>query len=337
MQKVLYTKWNSCYVPVVVFQSFSSIVGPNGSGKSNVIDSMLFVFGYRASKIRSKKLSVLIHNSENHMNLTACTVAVHFQKIIDTGVRVQGGSLPIHVGTCPGGSLQTQGYVSRGVTTHTCGYVSRGVTTDTGVRVQGSHCRHRGTCPGGSLPIHVGTCPGGVTTHTCGYVSRGGHYPYMWVRVQGGHYRHRGTCPGGSLPIHVGMCPGGSLQTQGYVSRGVTADTGVRVRGGHYPYMWVHVRGGHYPYMWVHVQGGHYPYMWVHVQGGHYPYMWVGVCSRYWGTCLQNIAIPHTCKPCSLFICHSNNSALCFSKNLSHNLHVNTRAWKWVVTGQFRL
>lgn len=37
---------------VFVLQSFTSIVGPNGSGKSNVIDSMLFVFGYRAQKIR---------------------------------------------------------------------------------------------------------------------------------------------------------------------------------------------------------------------------------------------------------------------------------------------
>jgi chromosome segregation ATPase len=33
------------------FQSFTSIVGPNGSGKSNVIDSMLFVFGFRANKM----------------------------------------------------------------------------------------------------------------------------------------------------------------------------------------------------------------------------------------------------------------------------------------------
>ena len=33
-------------------KSFASIVGPNGSGKSNVIDSMLFVFGYKASKVR---------------------------------------------------------------------------------------------------------------------------------------------------------------------------------------------------------------------------------------------------------------------------------------------
>ncbi|KAK8749380.1 hypothetical protein OTU49_015814 [Cherax quadricarinatus] len=64
-------------------KSFTSIVGPNGSGKSNVIDSMLFVFGYRAQKIRSKKISVLIHESEEHKNVQSCTVSVHFQKIID--------------------------------------------------------------------------------------------------------------------------------------------------------------------------------------------------------------------------------------------------------------
>ncbi|XP_030837819.1 structural maintenance of chromosomes protein 4 isoform X1 [Strongylocentrotus purpuratus] len=69
-------------------KSFSCIIGPNGSGKSNVIDSMLFVFGYRAAKIRSKKLSVLIHKSENHKDLKSCTVAVHFQKIVDTGAGV---------------------------------------------------------------------------------------------------------------------------------------------------------------------------------------------------------------------------------------------------------
>ncbi|KAK6478689.1 structural maintenance of chromosomes protein 4 [Huso huso] len=62
---------------------FSCIIGPNGSGKSNVIDSMLFVFGYRAQKIRSKKLSVLVHNSDEHSNVQSCTVEVHFQKIID--------------------------------------------------------------------------------------------------------------------------------------------------------------------------------------------------------------------------------------------------------------
>ena len=66
-----------------VFQNFSSIVGPNGSGKSNVIDAMLFVFGYRSKMIRTKKVSQLIHNSENHQNVQSCTVAVHFQKIND--------------------------------------------------------------------------------------------------------------------------------------------------------------------------------------------------------------------------------------------------------------
>lgn len=64
-------------------QRFSCIIGPNGSGKSNVIDSMLFVFGYRAQKIRSKKLSVLIHSSDKHKDVQSCTVEVHFQKIID--------------------------------------------------------------------------------------------------------------------------------------------------------------------------------------------------------------------------------------------------------------
>jgi len=69
-----------------LLQNFSAIVGPNGSGKSNVIDSMLFVFGYRASKIRSKKISVLIHSSDSHPKVESCTVSVHFQKIIDHGV-----------------------------------------------------------------------------------------------------------------------------------------------------------------------------------------------------------------------------------------------------------
>ena len=64
-------------------KSFTSIVGPNGSGKSNVIDSMLFVFGYRAQKIRSKKISVLIHNSEGNLDISSCTVRVFFQEIID--------------------------------------------------------------------------------------------------------------------------------------------------------------------------------------------------------------------------------------------------------------
>lgn len=63
--------------------SFSAVVGPNGSGKSNVIDSMLFVFGFRASKMRQSKLKELIHNSESFPNLDFCQVDIHFEKIID--------------------------------------------------------------------------------------------------------------------------------------------------------------------------------------------------------------------------------------------------------------
>ncbi|KAL4951450.1 RecF/RecN/SMC [Aspergillus filifer] len=63
--------------------SFSSVVGPNGSGKSNVIDALLFVFGFRASKMRQGKISALIHNSANHPNLPYCEVEVYFQEIFD--------------------------------------------------------------------------------------------------------------------------------------------------------------------------------------------------------------------------------------------------------------
>ena len=64
-------------------QSFSSVVGPNGSGKSNVIDSLLFVFGFRASKMRQGKISALIHNSAQHQDLDFCEVEVHFQEVVD--------------------------------------------------------------------------------------------------------------------------------------------------------------------------------------------------------------------------------------------------------------
>jgi structural maintenance of chromosome 4 len=63
--------------------TFSSVVGPNGSGKSNVIDSLLFVFGFRASKMRQGKISALIHNSAQYPNLEFCEVAVHFHEVMD--------------------------------------------------------------------------------------------------------------------------------------------------------------------------------------------------------------------------------------------------------------
>ena len=63
--------------------SFSAVVGPNGSGKSNVIDALLFVFGFRASKMRQGKISALIHNSAAFPDLPYCEVEVHFQEVID--------------------------------------------------------------------------------------------------------------------------------------------------------------------------------------------------------------------------------------------------------------
>lgn len=59
--------------------SFTAVVGPNGSGKSNVIDSLLFVFGFRAKKMRQDKLTGLIHNSEKEPNLKFARVEVHFE------------------------------------------------------------------------------------------------------------------------------------------------------------------------------------------------------------------------------------------------------------------
>ncbi|XP_022905361.2 structural maintenance of chromosomes protein 4 [Onthophagus taurus] len=79
--------WFKSYAGVVhvgpFHKRFNAVMGPNGSGKSNVIDSMLFVFGYRATKIRSKKLSGLIHNSDSYRNVQSCSVTVHFAQITD--------------------------------------------------------------------------------------------------------------------------------------------------------------------------------------------------------------------------------------------------------------
>jgi structural maintenance of chromosome 4 len=63
---------------------FSAIVGPNGSGKSNLIDALLFVFGYRTKKLRLNKLSELIHNSNHGSDLPSASVEILFQQVIDT-------------------------------------------------------------------------------------------------------------------------------------------------------------------------------------------------------------------------------------------------------------
>lgn len=62
---------------------FTAVVGPNGSGKSNLIESLLFVFGKRAKRMRLNKLSELIHNSAEHKDCSHATVRVFFQDIYD--------------------------------------------------------------------------------------------------------------------------------------------------------------------------------------------------------------------------------------------------------------
>ena len=42
---------------------FTCIIGPNGNGKSNIIDAVLFVFGFKSSKLRQDSLPSLIHHS----------------------------------------------------------------------------------------------------------------------------------------------------------------------------------------------------------------------------------------------------------------------------------
>jgi len=86
MTKMVLINFKSYYGRIEIgpfHKSFSSIVGPNGSGKSNVIDALLFVFGYRAKKMRQGKLSELIHNSGGNKVFDFCSVEVYFQEIIE--------------------------------------------------------------------------------------------------------------------------------------------------------------------------------------------------------------------------------------------------------------
>ena len=61
-------------------ETFTAIIGPNGCGKSNILDSLLFVFGKRANKLRLERLSELIHSSTAHPNCTLASVTVHFSQ-----------------------------------------------------------------------------------------------------------------------------------------------------------------------------------------------------------------------------------------------------------------
>jgi structural maintenance of chromosome 4 len=77
LHKLIQTNFKSYAGTVTIgpfHPSFTSVVGPNGSGKSNVIDSLLFVFGFKAKKLRQGKLSDLIHKSINYPDLDFCEV-----------------------------------------------------------------------------------------------------------------------------------------------------------------------------------------------------------------------------------------------------------------------
>nr|XP_027200350.1 structural maintenance of chromosomes protein 4-like [Dermatophagoides pteronyssinus] len=45
-------------------RSLNAIIGANGSGKSNIVDAVCFCFGMRASRLRNKNLTGLIHQSQ---------------------------------------------------------------------------------------------------------------------------------------------------------------------------------------------------------------------------------------------------------------------------------
>jgi hypothetical protein len=64
-------------------KSMTSVVGPNGSGKSNVIDAMLFVFGFAAKNMRQSKSTDLIHKSEAYPDLQYAKVTVFFARVVD--------------------------------------------------------------------------------------------------------------------------------------------------------------------------------------------------------------------------------------------------------------
>jgi structural maintenance of chromosome 4 len=57
---------------------FTAVIGPNGSGKSNVIDSILFVLGFRAKKMRHASLTDLIYSDGRREDM--CYVELHFNK-----------------------------------------------------------------------------------------------------------------------------------------------------------------------------------------------------------------------------------------------------------------
>ena len=88
--------------------AFSAVVGPNSSGKSNLIESLLFVFGKRAKRMRLNKLPELVHSSAEHYNdVTHAMVEVYFQTILDYEEE------PDHFDIVPGSKFRVSRRVDR--------------------------------------------------------------------------------------------------------------------------------------------------------------------------------------------------------------------------------
>ncbi|CCW70352.1 unnamed protein product [Phytomonas sp. Hart1] len=96
-------------------KTFSAVIGPNGSGKSNVIDSMLFVFGRNARKIRLEKLSEVIHNSAAHPDVSYASVTVRFVRLKETLAETTD---PIQLEEVPGSELRITREVFRSGISH---------------------------------------------------------------------------------------------------------------------------------------------------------------------------------------------------------------------------
>lgn len=75
---------------------FTSVVGPNGSGKSNLLDAMLFVFGFTAHSMRPKtKLSDIVHHSAAHPNVQKAEVQVRFARVDHENNLIPGSEFTI--------------------------------------------------------------------------------------------------------------------------------------------------------------------------------------------------------------------------------------------------
>ncbi|UMM21785.1 hypothetical protein L5515_003315 [Caenorhabditis briggsae] len=70
-------------------KNLTMVMGPNGSGKSNIIDALLFVFGFKSKRIRAQSLVNLIHDDrianskETTTTIKMAKVEILFQQIED--------------------------------------------------------------------------------------------------------------------------------------------------------------------------------------------------------------------------------------------------------------